>query len=527
MESTDGAEMLRMLRALTDGQATLVAELKDFKEYQVNYNKTTEDRLATLEVKSHRASPLLGPTRMTEAPAEPAPTSSTTTPPTGQQPARENPRNLFPSLAADEPADNLADEEPMFDPTGLPITPAPGKMRKQEKKQRAPDRRDTLHLHNLRLAQERAQLPVIHGVLAPWKGGNYSKSNVTEFFRFFKELRLYELKEGVRPRNVPALVDDTIRERLISYEPERLGGGKFLELEWEELYGVLQKEFRPKDRIDFIKKLDDSVGFEFTSHYKPTADYFKPFYDALLLYISKFSEVFDILSFGITHEQNIVPRCDTKPGGLVKTFVSKIPFQFGANILLLLPEQKWETWPAFMRTFRAELDVCKDDSESSRRLKRLFTGSKSDSQTFEKKLQYLQELRALPAEAYEDQDLPAVIETQREELEEQVDDLLAAMQASGNKTSPQKFRPDRGAPARDPQKPRDPLACITFILTGACNKTNCTYSHQGDLITRKRYEFLEQIQARLGLQKTPGPPRGQLPQRAAAMVDTLQDDEEY
>jgi hypothetical protein len=356
-------------------------------------------------------------------------------------------------------------------------------------------------------------------VLASYDHIVYKKGNLSSFFKFWEEVTVYEQKERTT-LPVTAMIDVAVRERLISTDRRNLDNGQFFQLTHEQLYNLMQMEFRPKDRLDFMKQLENNVDFEISSHYRPTPEYFKPFYDALLLYMSKFSKVYDILVLGIRDDKTILPRCDNKTGGLVKAFVSKIPYEYGTNVLLLLSENKWETLGSFLKVFGAIVDGHKQDAESARKLRRTFSGTQYESKKFDQKLQHLQELRAYQEDSnLADEDLQAAVAAAAEELEEELDTMIAAAMQPQRKDAPRKPFPDKNAP------PRDPLVCITKLLFGTCNKSQCNYSHKEELVTKKRHEFLDLIQKQLAASRNS--PRGYPPQKVAAIEDTYDDEEDY
>lgn len=473
-------------KIMVEGFARMDANAETNKQQM----QALEARIAAIETRSHRSTPVMEPAVAFESPkAEPQ------TPP-AQPPVAESP--------------------PMFGPTGLPFTPAPGK---EDKPQKRPDRRETIHLHNLKSAEASARVPVVHGLLASYDHITYKKSSLHQFYKFWDAVKLYELKEATK-LPVTAIIDEMIRESLISSDLRRLGNGRFFELSHEELYTIMQAEFRPTDCLDFMKQLEANVEFEFSAHFRPSPEYFKPFYDALLIFISKFSQIYDILVHGIRGE-DIIPRCDNKPGGLVKAFAAKIPFEYGTRCLLLLPKNRWDALSDFLKDFRALLDVHKGYAECARKLRRCFGGTQYESKKFDQKLQRLQELRALPHDPglYDDEWHDAFAAA-AEELDQDVDTMLAAaMQQTRGKDFPQKPHHGKDGP------PRDPLVCITKLLHGTCTKPQCSYAHKEDLVQKKRYEFLDLIQKQIAASR--GAQRGIPPQNAAAMEDKYDDEEEY
>jgi hypothetical protein len=353
----------------------------------------------------------------------------------------------------------------------------------------------------------------MHGVLASTDHITYKKSTLHNFFQFWENVKIYELRENAR-LTVTTFIDPVERERLVATDRPRLDNGKFFSLSSTELYTLMQSEFKPVDKIDFMKKLEANVEFVSSAHYRPTPEYFKPFYDALLVFIAKFTKVYEILVHDCADVRLVIPRCENKPGGLVKAFVMKIPYEYGTNVLLLLDNHKWPDIYAFLKDFQAVIEEHKSDSERARKLRRTFGGTQYEAKKFDQKLQHLQELRALPADPEgNDEHLKEAVEAEGEKLDEEIDTMIAALQQPPGKTPPRKTLFAKDAP------PRDPLVCITKLLHGTCTKSPCNYSHKEDLVNKKRHEFIELIQKQLAAQRA---------QRLAVMEDFKDTyDEEY
>lgn len=412
-----------------------------------------------------------------------------------------------------------------FDTTGMSITPAhkttkssasedPPK-NKDGNNTKKPDRRETLHLHTVKTSEAVSSLPLVHGVLASSDHIRYKKSSIRSFFEFWELVNEYELRERTT-LPVNTLIDKTVREHLISTDRNRLGTGKFYTLDREELYSLMQEQFRPADKLDFMKQLENNVDFVFSAHFRPTPEYFRPFYDALLLYISTFTKTFEILSYGSDDFKLNVPRCDSKPGGLVKAFVGKIPFEYGTRTLQLMEETKWPTLLDFIRDFQKIMDQHKEDAEKARKLRRTFGGTQYEAKKFEQKLQHLQALRAEFADDFED--IRDAAELEAEELDEELDDMLAAaMQQPRSNDFPKRTPYDKDATQRDP------LVCITKLLHGTCTKTPCNYSHKEDMVAKKRLEFLDLIQKQIAAAK----PQRTFPPHRVAGLENSYDDEGY
>lgn len=407
----------------------------------------------------------------------------------------------------------------MFGPTGLPVTPAPGRGPRQEKRDRI-DRRDTIHLREVKAAEAEARAPVYHAVLAPHDHITYVKSNLQAFFKFWDAITLYEQQEGTRI-NAATKIARSVQEHLISKDPRRLGNGQFYRLPRDELYLIMQADFRPSDRLEFMKLLEANVDFEIVpSNYRPTPDWYRPLYDALLAYAMKFTKVYEILICGIRDDRvlskTILPPVNNKEGGLVKAFVVKIPFEHGTRILKLLQVEKWDTLYLFIKEFKEAVNQNLEDSMRARKLRRTFGGTQFEAKRFEQKLQHLQELTVLPHDAIEqDQYWEEALDAERADAEAELDMMLAAAMQ----------QPQRKPTYEKGAAQRDPLVCITMVLHGSCTKAGCKYSHVEAEVVKKRREFLDLIQKRLA--GAPAPQRPHVPQRLAMVEDIYDEDDQY
>lgn len=490
-----------VLRLLLDQFQESKASQQQFQTQQLAFNESMaqkleniESRLVVLEMKSRPSTP---PGKAMDV--EPR-VAFTATPP---------------ASPVAEPA--AVPDTPMFGPTGLPVTPAPGKPTGTERTSK-PKRRETLHLRTLKDSEDHAKPPVVHGVMPKHDHITYAKPGVRRFRIFWEEVLIFEMLYGVK-LPVCALIGIMVMEQLIATDPARLGNGKFMLLARDELYVLMQSQFRPGDRLEFITALTKNVDFEISASYRPTPEWFQPFYEALLTFIKRFIEVYEILVIGIEDDQ-ILPRVDNKEGGLVHIFVGKIPFEYGVRIVRLMGATKWQDLRAFTNGFRAQVESSKNYSEAARRLRRTFGGTRYDAEDREQKFKRLQGLCALQSTLEEsDEDLDEAVNAAAEDLSEEPDALLAAL----DHKQPQK------KPAFD--KEREPLVCINKLLRGVCNKPNCSYVHREDLVAQKRLEFRASLDKMIAGQKERGAPHRAVPQRAAAVEDAFtdryDDDEEY
>lgn len=477
-------EIQTLLGQVLAAQQTAHQELSDFRSQQIAHNNATaatmqniDTRLTVLEVKSRPASP--GPSRAEET-------------------ARK--ATFAPSPASAKPDKEVREETPYYHQgTGLPITPAPGKNDQSAgaaKEDKHYDRRDTMHLRSLVQLETTSQFPTVHQTASSFAHITYTRSSVKSFFKFWEDIARYEMKEQAGLKNVHGLIDESVVNALIATDRTRLDNGKFYKLTRSDLYELMQSAFRPMDKIDFSKKLEANVEFTFQSNYRPTPEYFQFFYNALLLYISKFTKVFEILICGCTDRKSVLPRCDNKPGGLVKIFVEKVPFEYGKNVLRLFDVDKWNDYYAFIKAFTERIEEHYGDGERARKLRRCFSGTHYEAKKFDEKVQALQQLSAAPPHpSISEDDHEDMVQIEGEQLDQELDALLAAMQQPNSKGPSPK-------PSFDKNAPREPMVCIGKLLKGVCTKAQCNFSHKEEDINKKRHEFLKLINEQLAASRS-------------------------
>jgi hypothetical protein len=452
----------------------------------------------------------------------------------------EEKKTSFEDAPPSPPAGPLAvehEEENFYGPTGLPNTPAPKKSAPKgsapkdtgsKGDTKSPDdtigadrstRRDTMHVRSVRKAVANSQRPVVHGILSSYDHIRLKKLNIYTFFKFWEDVLIYEQREQTL-LPVTTLIDDQVRGQLISKNRSVLDDAKFFELTQEELYDLMQKTFAPEDRMEFYDKLRDNVEFVFSAHFRPTPEYFQPFYDALILYSARFLKIYEILAHKRAND-SVLPRADNKESGTVKLFVTKIPFEYGTRLLLLLDKNRWDDIYLFISDFTSIVDKHKECAEAARKLRRMFGGTQYEAKKFEQKLQHLQQLQALPVDPAEhDQDFHEALTAAAEELDDEIDGMIAALQHP-----PQHGRePFKKEPYDKSALPKDPLVCITKLLYGTCTKATCSYSHKEELIAKKRVQFIDLIQKQLAAAK---PSAAQRQPHRVSVVDDIYDDDQY
>ena len=176
------------------------------------------------------------------------------------------------------------------------------------------------------------------------------KLDIPSVVKFMEDLANYQSMYGIA-LPVPTLVSPKIREIIISRNYYLgINVSNFYLLKTVELLEYLQEAIKPTDKVMFQTAITRYVEFEIHPLYKPNSSYFKPMFEALLAYRTKFLNIFNFMA-----ENNAanVPRIDTKEGGAVKIFLSKIPFGYGSKLssALVIPKKGWGTLESFLDEF--------------------------------------------------------------------------------------------------------------------------------------------------------------------------------
>ena len=202
--------------------------------------------------------------------------------------------------------------------------------------------------------------------------------NLRSYFEFVEAIWEYEQKNSI-DLPVAALLSKPVREALIARHPDQTRGN-FYNLPTKNVLRLLQIELRPEGRLTFHKHLQANTFFPELPHgYRPDASNFKVFYNALLLYRFRFLRVFTILSDGNPHHN--IPKCENKEGGLIKTFLDKIPFEYGQRLHREMPTTQYVYFEEYVEDFFRFVEQDRVNNRSASRTNDRFAPSKSTANT--------------------------------------------------------------------------------------------------------------------------------------------------
>lgn len=150
--------------------------------------------------------------------------------------------------------------------------------------------------------------------------------SVNAIIKFVTDVIDYQYRYRI-PLQVPSLLRPSIVREIMARHP-RLNYATFQALDADQVFQLLQFEMAPSTPYEVINRLDRSVRFKLDdSKYRPSSRDYRPFYSALLTYIREFTLAYDLIT-GLL-PADLIPKLSTKDLGILKVFLSKIPFEYG------------------------------------------------------------------------------------------------------------------------------------------------------------------------------------------------------
>ena len=402
----------------------------------------------------------------------------------------------FDTVHGEDKSDNVEGQNPLRPSTSAKASKTPKPILKSsdiiEARFQELDRRST-YFERAALDAARDAAKVVFQAHQPeYKHIKLTTFRVTQIFEFFEHLEDYQAAYGIKLQ-APLLIDIKLRRKIMTRF--RLSQSEYGRLDDIALLKHVQAFITPQSKVEFLKLLNNAATFEIRNSYVPSAEFYRVFYDALLEFRVKFAKIFELLAVDNTVNQ---PPCNNRPGGLIKCFVEKLPFEYGIKVVQELPKHEIEkSLYDFLRLFYDMVESHKKSSDQARNLMQFFGGTafesarRSDSSL--NNLAYDSELEAeAPAEvevlppdtAADFQD----VYDDQEYDEPSPDDTLAAELAAMQ------------APA--PTRPPTTGPCFTKVNTGHCAKPGCAYSHSAEAIQKAREQKIQDLRK---LMHTGGP----------------------
>jgi len=390
-----------------------------------------------------------------------------------------------------------ATEDADFDATGLPKTPntagstftAPrflrkgkplGKGRKpkttelllshveetseEQEEDATKQRRSTIFKSRTLSAEKSARQVVVHGTQPKYDHIMLDFLTVRKIFAFWEAVNNYQKAHSIMlPLNT--LIAEKVRYNLAARNG--LTDESFYDLTREQLYEYMTKYIRPSSRLEFSTKLSSNISFGGTLNYKPTAEYFRPFYEDLLAYKNLYTKVYELLA-----ENNAanVPELKNKDGGLLKIFIEKIPFEYGTRVFQIINGTKFEDIYKFLSKFYGVVEEHHGYHLGAVQVRQAFGGTAYESKKIEHKVHALENVDEDPG--FED------VRPDAYDSDPEFESNLAALQ--------------QGPPNASAN--REPLACLSKMLHGTCTKKFCKYEHGEGICYKARASFIDMLQ---------------------------------
>jgi hypothetical protein len=336
--------------------------------------------------------------------------------------------------------------------------------------------------------------------------------------RFIEETNEYQTKHGVS-LNITARVKAKVRRHLIAKNPG-MTEKKFYQQSTIELLRMLMKEVKPRSVLEFQHALQEHVYFgSFPKGYVADIVNFEPMYNALLAYKARFLQAYEVLA---EDNDSNVPECNNKDGGLIKIFLSKIPFDYGNRKYKEMKCPKCDNIYRFLTLFYAQVDddhnqhvkssvknQCFDKASQShllgKPLVRVMTRGKSYPRVSSQKLHAIpaaemadgydedNELFPKSRDQHEDDSLDEVLYSQldgngigfnTDHSTEEPDEIEDDFQLDQELSALQHNVPKK---AYDSSSGRKTKGCITMAIYRKCGKgKDCLYSHEPTAVSEAR-----------------------------------------
>jgi hypothetical protein len=315
-------------------------------------------------------------------------------------------------------------------------------------------------------------------------------------FKFIDDVNEYQLSHGIQ-LPVASLISRKVREHLCA-KVHNLKMEQFLVFKTKQVIRVLQSECRPVSVLEFQKKLRKHTYFDLPAHYIPKPSDFRIFHDALLLYRNKFLRAFEVMA--ADNEENI-PECTNKEGGLIKIFVEKIPYSYGKNIVQSFMVTKFHDLYAFLKKFYKVVSDHYAAYELTTMVSQHFEGTEVANTerlprpaTYEKKTDNSRGF----AKDFSRQRLHHIDEDEinvfAQDYDLECDDENSGENVSIHHASRVPLSPDTSlsAMAKSPKSDGPPNGCFQLLFHGTCPRDkDCSYSHDPSILKQSHVHYTE------------------------------------
>jgi hypothetical protein len=203
---------------------------------------------------------------------------------------------------------------------------------------------------------------------------------VSNVEKFWKSIEKYEKEHPGTVIRAAIRIDEKVVNTLISYAlaSDRMDEDLFSSQTNSYVANLIQVALRPLDKTEYLKKLKENTNCEIhtKNDYIPSSSNYYPMFLALQEYRRNFESVYDIISTGLP--EKYLPACNNKEDGLIKVFLSKIPFDHGNKIHQNFPaNKKWEKISLYLEDFYSEVGKLFEKNKENKAIENLFDHTKN------------------------------------------------------------------------------------------------------------------------------------------------------
>ena len=283
----------------------------------------------------------------------------------------EVPKNLFPKGKSSK-ISGLPDGDGSGDDPDSSDGDKRGNRKKDEDAKKKKLRRESLMMRQFRQTGQSLNIVQYTAPVPEYKHIRLSALTVTAIKTFLDAILQYQTAYRIEIP-VVTLIDQNVREQLIARE-DGFTSIMFYELSTEELIMMLKEQIRPSSKLAFKTALERSTEFPaLPVNYRPSVINFQVFYDALLSYKKSFLFVYEILAED--NDQNI-PHVTNKEGGLLKSFIDRIPYKYGFNTFQSIKKaNEIDNFYTFLRRFYKITDEHYTSYKVARSMQLSFSGT--------------------------------------------------------------------------------------------------------------------------------------------------------
>jgi hypothetical protein len=323
---------------------------------------------------------------------------------------------------------------------------------------------------------------------------------------------------------VSTLVSTGVRDTLLMNGGSGITQIHFYQLTTKEIITLIRQAVKPKTMLDFRNRMSENWRFpRLPENYYPEARTFNLFWEPLMQFCHRAVKVYEMAAADNAKNH---PKVNDKPGGLIKIFNEKIPFEYAVNVYnTALQDNKYKDLKDYIRDFlkaghkhwllyQQVLDLeehwggtayqaMKIARSSGKPLSKPVQPSNRDKRHRINNI----ELPPEPVVDYASDDpqdylvLEDKAESEQDESEDETAELDDEEGFNGRLNElmavqqPKLMHRDATRPTANSS--HEPKPCFSMILSGTCPKgKDCSYSHDPKVLAAGRAKMIKDVSSR-------------------------------